>query len=92
MNITQSELNRLLLDARHNSELKLKLLKTREADDPMCEFCNVAAELGYNITIGELFSLGQDMNDSKLRSVNGGGVDGIDGWDDAYETFFCSLQ
>lgn len=27
------------------------------------------------------------MNDSKLRSVNGGGVNGIDGWDDTYEQF-----
>ncbi len=58
----------------------------------MYEFCNVAGILGYNITIGGLFALGQDMNDSKLRSVNGGGVDGIEGWDDAYENFFCSLQ
>lgn len=92
MDITQSELNRLLTDARHNNDLKNKLLKTRKANDPMDEFCNVAAELGYNITIGGLFALGEDMNDSKLRSVNGGGVDGIDGWNDAYETFFCSLQ
>lgn len=59
---------------------------------PMNEFCKVSQDLGYNITIGGLFALGQDMNDSKLRSVNGGGVDGIDGWDDAYETFFYSLK
>lgn len=92
MDKTQSELNRLLYDARHNTELKDKLLATRNAKDPMNEFCKVSQDLGYNITIGGLFALGQDMNDSKLRSVNGGGVDGIDGWDDAYETFFYSLK
>lgn len=92
MDKTQSELNRLLYDARHNAELKEKLLITKNAKDPMDEFCKVSQALGYNITIGGLFALGQDMNDSKLRSVNGGGVDGIDGWDDAYETFFYSLK
>lgn len=91
MDKTQSELNRLLYDARHNIVLKEKLLETRKAKDPMDKFCNISQSLGYNITIGGLFALGQDMNDSKLRSVNGGGVDGIDGWDDAYETFFNSL-
>lgn len=86
------EMQKLLYDARHNEELKKKLLDTRNATDPMDEFCSLCRSLGYNITIGGLFAMGQDMNDSKLRSVNGGGVDGIDGWDDAYETFFCSLM
>ena len=27
-----------------------------------------------------------------LRSVNGGGVEGPDGWDDAYEMFFSALE
>ena len=92
MDKTQSELNRLLYDARHNTELRDKLLATINAKDPMNEFCKVSQDLGYNITIGGLFALGQDMNDSKLRSVNGGGGEGIDGWDDAYETFFYSLK
>ena len=30
-------------------------------------------------------------SDAKLRSVNGGGVNAIDGWDDAYEQFFSTL-
>ena len=39
----------------------------------------------------ELFAVGQDASDAKLRSVNGGGVNPIDGWDDAYEQFFLTL-
>ena len=42
--------------------------------------------------IRELFAYGQEMNDSKMRSVNGGGVCSIDGWDDAYDMFFASLE
>lgn len=84
-------LMRLLEDARKDVKLKKMLIDTKSSDEPVRDFCLLCQSLGYNISIGELMSLGQDMNDSKLRSVNGGGVDGIDGWDDAYEMFFCSL-
>ncbi len=47
--------------------------------------------MGYDIKPGELMAIGQDSNDAKLRSVNGGGVNPIDGWDDAYEQFFMTL-
>ncbi len=47
--------------------------------------------MGYDIKIGELMAIGQDSSDAKLRSVNGGGVNPIDGWDDAYEQFFTAL-
>lgn len=89
---TQSELERLLNDGRHNEKLKNILIETTKAKDPMKEFCAACLKNGYEIYLGELFALGEDMNDSKLRSVNGGGVTGIDGWDDAYETFFAALN
>lgn len=88
----EQKLQRLLDDALNNSELKEKLLKTRENKDPMKCFCDTCQSLGYEIYLGELFAYGQDMNDTKMRSVNGGGVCSIDGWDDAYEMFFASLE
>lgn len=88
----QQELDRLLNDARKNAELKSMLIKTKKAEDPVAEFCRLCRSLGYDVQIGELFACGQDMNDSKLRSVNGGGVNGIDGWDDTYEQFFLTLE
>lgn len=54
-------------------------------------FCSLCQATGYDIKIGELMAIGQDSNDAKLRSVNGGGVNPIDGWDDAYEQFFMTL-
>lgn len=88
----EGKLRTLLEDARSDSTLKEKLLKTREDKDPMKCFCDTCQSLGYEIYLGELFAYGQDMNDSKMRSVNGGGVCSIDGWDDAYEMFFASLE
>ena len=85
------ELDRLLHDAKADPALKNALLQTRGSDDPVADFCLLAQARGYDIQAGELFALGLTENDAKLRSVNGGGVGAIDGWDDAYEQFFTSL-
>ena len=84
------ELDRLLKAAKSDSTLKSELLAARQSDNPVEDFCSLCQKKGYDITIGELFAVGQDANDAKLRSVNGGGVNGIDGWDDAYEQFFLT--
>ena len=88
----EEKLRQLLEDARHDEKLRKKLLATRKDADPMKAFCDTCQSLGYEIYLGELFAYGQDMNDSKMRSVNGGGVCFIDGWDDAYEMFFAALE
>ena len=85
------ELDRLMQEAKLDKNLKQQLIATQNTDDPMQQFCKIALQRGFNITIGDLLACGQDMNDSKLRSVNGGGVNGIDGWDDAYENFITTL-
>jgi hypothetical protein len=87
----EQELNRLLSDAKQSPALKAALLQTRDTDNPVEDFCALARQKGYAIHAGELFALGLTENDAKLRSVNGGGVSPIDGWDDAYEQFFTAL-
>lgn len=87
----EMELERLLKDAKQDSEFKAALLKTRESDEPVETFCALCRSRGYDITAGELFTVGMTNSDAKLRSVNGGGVNPIDGWDDAYEQFFSAL-
>lgn len=91
-NTVELELNRLLKDAKSNRELKSLLIATKCSDNPVEDFCNLCQKYGYDIKIGELFAVGQDANDAKLRSVNGGGVNSTDGWDDAYEQFFLTLE
>ena len=69
----EHELRRLLADTKQKEELKAELLKAGRSGDPMKRFCEVCLKNGYEIYLGELFAYGQDMNDSKLRSTNGGG-------------------
>ena len=87
----REELDRLLCDAKSNAELKEKLLKTEQSENPIDNFCFLCRSHGYKISAGELFALGLDESDTKLRSVNGG-VNAIDGWDDAYEQFILTLK
>ena len=89
--MTEQELERLLKNEKKDQNLKQRLLKTRELPDPVEDFCSLCQAMGYDIKPGELMAIGQNSSDEKLRSVNGGGVNPIDGWDDAYEQFFMTL-
>ena len=88
----EEELMRLQQRAMNDPKLKAELLKTREADDPLKAFCDKCSELGYNITLYGLATMGREFCDAMLRSVNGGGRDEPDGWDDYYEMFFQALE
>lgn len=79
--------------ARNDKELRRTLLKTREAADPVKTFCDKCLELGYkHITVYELLTAGEEFCAAMLRSVNGGGVEAPDDWDDFYEMFFDELE
>lgn len=88
----EEELMKLQERAIKDPELKSSLLKTRTADDPVRAFCDKCQELGYNITVYELLTMGQSFCEAMLRSVNGGGVEAPDEWDDFYEMFFDALK
>lgn len=83
--MVEMEIRRLINDTKSNKNLRDSFKNIRQNTDPMKKFCDICLENGYEIYLGELFSYGQDMNDSKLRATNGGGSFEIDGWDDAFE-------
>lgn len=86
------ELMKLQERALKDPKLKAELLKTRKAADPVRAFCDKCQELGYDITVYGLLTMGQSFCDAMLRSVNGGGVEAPDKWDDFYEMFFDALE
>lgn len=87
----EHEINRLLYKAKSDKNLREELLSAKEAADPTREFCELAQKNGYEIYLGELFSYGLTMNDSKLRATNGGGSFEIDGWNDIIDNIFDEL-
>ena len=69
--------------AEYDEELRKELLETRKAKEPVKAFCDKCAELGYDkITPYALATEGEAFCAAMLRSVNGGGVEAPDGWDD----------
>ena len=82
----------LLEEARKNPEVKAKFIESKKAKDPMDEFCKVANSLGYELTVGELFEIGEEYLSNLLKSCNGGAVYPIEDWDDWYDDFFNSLN
>ncbi len=86
------KLTELLSLAMHDKELKEKLIKTKSSKEPLEDFCILAKDYGFNITIGELIGDGEEFCTAMLRSVNGGGVDAFDSWTDFYELFFAALE
>jgi hypothetical protein len=91
MNNITVELELLHSDAKKCPLLKERLLATRSAADPMDAFCEIACEVGHPITVGDLFSVGQEYSDNQCKSTNGGNPYPYDSFDDTYEIFLASL-
>jgi len=87
------ELTQLKDRARRDEKLRCELLATKDAPDPVKAFCDKCQSLGYkSITVYELLTAGDFFLAAMLRSVNGGGQDAPDNWDDFYEMFFDELK
>lgn len=83
---------RLLELAGRDKAIRAMLMETRKEKDPSLAFCQKATELGYPITVGELFGTGEEFFCNLFRSCNGSAVDPIEGWDDGYDMFFAALE
>lgn len=78
--------------AKSNDSLRRALLDTRSADDPMLTFCKLALEAGVDLSLGELFSVGQEYSDNQCKSTNGGNPSPYSDFDDAYENFLAEIE
>lgn len=72
--------------------LRNELLATKNAPDPTRAFCDKCCELGYEISVYELLTAGEEFCAAMLRSVNGGGVEAPDGWEDFYGMFMQAIE
>ncbi|EQH97326.1 Nif11-like leader peptide family natural product precursor [Clostridioides difficile] len=86
------KLTKILEEAKNDDEFRKELIKTREQRDVMDSFCKVVTSRGYDITVGEHFSMGEEYTSNLLKSVNGGAAYPIEDWSDWYEDFFIMLS
>ncbi len=89
---TFEKLEQLSVLAHQDRELRSKLLETRSSQDPLDAFCAQAQKAGVELSIGELFAVGQEYSDNQCKSTNGGNPTPYDSFNDAYETFLASIS
>ena len=89
---TFEKLERLSQLALKDFTLREKLIATQKTNDPLDAFCTAAQEVGIDLSIGELFAIGQEYSDNQCKSTNGGNPTPYDSFNDAYDTFLSSLK
>lgn len=88
----KDSLTGLLEKAKNDSSLKERIYATRSDKNPVNALCVLSTAEGFPITAAELIEDGEQSCAAMLRSVNGGGVEAPEGWDDLYEMFFAALD
>ena len=93
MEITE-KLDGLLLKATKDEALKEKLLATRKSENPLSDFCAIAAENGCDITVMDIVNQGEEFYAEIKRSTNGGGENSpdLDFQNDEYSIFMMRLE
>ncbi len=93
MEITE-KLDELLEKAMKDASLKEKLLATRALDNPVAEFCRIATENGFPMSVMDIVNQGEEFYAEIKRSTNGGGENSpdLDFQNDEYEIFMMRLK
>lgn len=80
--------------AQKDPQLRLQILATEHAADPLDDFCKICIENGYEIYPMDIITAGEESYAAMRRSTNGGGENAplLDGEDDFYELFLAVLR
>ncbi len=84
----------ILLDkAKHDEELKAKLLETRKLAEPLSAFCKIAQDNGVDVSLMDIVNQGEEFYAEIKRSTNGGGENSpdLDFQNDEYSIFMMRL-
>ena len=94
MNNTGAVLEELAEVARKDKWIKQRFLDSRESEDPYREFCKVAQDLGYYLTVMDIIDAEEQFLGLLEKSVNGGGANHsvLEGTDDFFAQFFNEIK
>ena len=92
--IITEKLDELLDKAKENPELTRKLLDTKNSDNPVAEFCKIATENGFEMSVMDMINQGEEFYAEIKRSTNGGGENSpdLDFQNDEYSIFMMRLE
>ena len=92
MEITE-KLDGLLAKAASDHVLRDRLLDTRNSENPLWEFCTIASESGFPMTVMDMINQGEEFYAEIKISTNGGGENSpdLDFQNDEYSIFMMRL-
>ena len=68
------------------------VLATAESADPLAALCDVAQQNGFDLTLADIISDGEEFSCNQTKSTNGGNPMPYDCFDDSYDMFILSLK
>ena len=88
------KLDKLLALANSDDKLKEELLATQKASEPLSEFCRIATERGFEMSVMDIVNHGEELYAEIKRSTNGGGENSpdLDFQNDEYSIFISRLE
>ena len=88
------KLDKLLVLANNDKTLKDELLATQSAKDPLAEFCRIATQKGFEMSVMDIVNHGEEFYAEIKRSTNGGGENSpdLDFQNDEYSIFISRLE
>jgi hypothetical protein len=91
--IITEELDKLLDLAKEDEALKQSLLDTRNSENPLSAFCDIACSKGIQISVMDIVNQGEEFYAEIKRSTNGGGENSpdLDFQNDEYSIFMMRL-
>lgn len=93
MEITD-KLDELLAKAASDHKLRDRLLETRNSENPLSDFCSIASDNGFPMTVMDMINQGEEFYAEIKRSTNGGGENSpdLDYQNDEYSIFMMRLE
>ncbi len=93
MEITD-KLEGLIEKAKGDAAFRDRLLATRNSANPVSEFCDIATESGFPMSVMDMINQGEEFYAEIKRSTNGGGENSpdLDFQNDEYSIFMMRLS
>nr|WP_297702997.1 Nif11-like leader peptide family natural product precursor [uncultured Butyrivibrio sp.] len=88
------KLEALFEKAKEDETLKNKLLETAKSANPIADFCEIASNNGFSMSVMDIVNQGEEFYAEIKRSTNGGGENSpdLDFQSDEYSIFLMRLK
>ncbi len=78
--------------AKNDASFRKAVIDAYNSTEPLLNFCTVCIQNGFEISIGDILTIGEEYSCNQLKSTNGGGVNPYNFFDDPFEMLINQIQ